>query len=281
LSATITVLLPTFNGGSYLAEALVSVFQQTYPYWRIIVIDDASTDNSISAAKSFFADKRVTLIANQENLGQSKSLNKGLALVKTAYTIQLDSDDWFHPHTFALLQAAAEKLPVKVALISANLQMVIQNNDGSIIRGEIWRNRSFSDRYEFMLADCSQWPRFYRTSALRDVGGWPINDPYEGRYMEDKQILFRLIESYEFYWINEVLYYHRRHSQNQTNLKQIYNELTEWVIRDTLKRWGNRYEPVFKEDIFGRKRLLRLMPVPSSSSSPLPPQHSPLPLGEG
>ncbi|MBS3989569.1 MAG: glycosyltransferase family 2 protein [Dethiobacter sp.] len=280
LTATITVLLPSFNGGSYLAEALASVFQQTYPSWQVIVIDDASTDNSISAAKDYLADHRVTLITNQQNLGQSKSLNKGLALVRTPYAIQLDSDDWFHSNTLALLHTAAEQLPEKVALISGNLQLVIQSHDGRIINGEIWRNRSFSDRYDFMLADCSQWPRFYRTSALRNVGGWPIADPYEGRYMEDKQILFRLIENHEFYWLDQTMYYHRRHSGNQTNLKQIYNELTEWVIRDTLKRWGNRYEPVFKDDIFGRKRLLRLNPSPSTTF-PSPSSSSPLPLGEG
>jgi glycosyltransferase involved in cell wall biosynthesis len=258
LTATITVLLPSFNGGSYLAEALASVFQQTYPYWQIIVIDDASTDNSISAAKRFFTDSRVALIRNKQNLGQSKSLNQGLTLVQTAYAVQLDSDDWFHPSTLAVLYATAEQLPEKVALISGNLQLVIQNQDGSITKGEIWRNRSFTDRYDFMLAGCSQWPRFYRTSALRNVGGWPTTDPYEGRYMEDKQILFRLIENHEFYWVDQLLYYHRRHSGNQTKLKQIYNELTEWVIRDTLKRWGNLYEPVFKEDFLGRTRLLQL-----------------------
>jgi len=258
LTPTITVLLPSFNAGSYLLEALASVFQQTYPYWHIIVVDDASTDNSISAAKRYFADSRVTLLTNMHNFGQSKSLNQGLALVRTPYAVQLDSDDWFHPNALAVLYAAAEKLPEKVALISGNLQLVIQNQAGSSVKAEIWRNRSFTDCYDFLLADCSQWPRFYRTSALRTVGGWPTDDPYEGRYMEDKQILFRLIENHEFYWLDEVLYYHRRHSGNQTKLKQIYNELTEWVIRDTLKRWGNLYEPVFKEDFFGRKRLLRI-----------------------
>lgn len=267
MTPTITVLIPSFNGGSYLVEALASVYQQTYPYWHIIVIDDGSTDNSISAARHYFPDSRVTFLTNKHNLGQSKSLNLGLALVRTPYTVQLDSDDWFHPTALAVLYAAAEKLPEKVVLISGNLQLIIQTQDGSTVKGGLLRNRSFTNRYDFMLSDCSQWPRFYRTSALRNVGGWPTDDPYEGRYMEDKRILFRLIENHEFYWLNQVLYYHRRHSGNQTKLTRVYNELAEWVVRDALKRWGNYYEPIFKEDVFGRKRLLCLKLSSSSCES--------------
>lgn len=265
MKSTITVLIPTYNAGHYLREALHSVFTQTISHWQIIVIDDASTDNSINLARDYFTDSRVTLLHNPKNLGQSKSLNRGLALSQTAYTVQLDSDDWFNPDTLETLYTTAENSPDSIALFSGNLKLVIENADGKLIQEEIWQNRSFKERYDFMLANCSQWPRFYRTAALKEIGGWPIDDPYEGRYMEDKRVLFRLIENYEFLWLDHVLYNHRRHSGNQTRLTQIYNEMTEWTICDALKRWGNQFEPIFKHDIFGRMRLVNLSPKECST----------------
>lgn len=261
MKPTVTVVIPSYNAGRYLLTALDSVFKQTYREWQLIVVDDASTDHSIDEARSFLKDSRVRVHRNRENLGQSKCLNQGLALTRTPYLLQLDSDDWFSPDTLATMHAAAEKLPDCVALVSGNLKLVIEDAEGNFIKEAVWRNRSFSDRYDFLLADCSQWPRFYRTAALEAVGGWPVDDPYEGRYMEDKRILFRLIEKYRFHWIDKTMYYHRRHSKNQTNLTGIYNELAEWTICDALKRWGGRYKPVFREDAFGRKKLLKLVPV--------------------
>lgn len=260
METTITVLLPTYNAGRYLLKALHSVFTQTISHWQIIIIDDASTDNSINLAKYYTDDSRVTLLRNPINLGQSKSLNLGLTLSQTAYTVQLDSDDWFNPDTLEVLYTAAESSADTIALFSGNLNLVLENEEGNLIMEEIWRNRSFNERYDFLLADCSQWPRFYRTAALKEIGGWPTDDPYEGRYMEDKRILLRLIENSEFLWLDHVLYNHRRHSGNQTNLTQIYNEMTEWTIRDALNRWGDKFNPVLKKDLFGRMRLVSLIP---------------------
>jgi glycosyltransferase involved in cell wall biosynthesis len=258
MGADVTVLIPSYNPGRYLLEALDSVFKQTYKNWHIIVIDDASTDNSITLAKHYIHDPKVTLLRNTRNIGQVKSLNRGLVLVETPYTVQLDSDDWFFPDSLQVLVSAAEELPLNVALISGNIKLVIEDPSAKVIREEIWKNRSFKERYDFLLADCSQWPRFYRTHALKSFGGWPTYGPYEGRYMEDRRILYRLIEDYEFKWINHDLYIHRRHAKNQTNLIQIYNEMTEWVVCDALKRWGDQYDPVFREDSSGRKRIIGL-----------------------
>ena len=74
--------------------AIQSAFDQTYENWKLILIDDASTDDYLQSIEKFLKDKRVLLI-NVSNLGQSKSLNKGFEIVDTPYIIQLDSDDLF------------------------------------------------------------------------------------------------------------------------------------------------------------------------------------------
>ncbi|MDS1029704.1 glycosyltransferase family 2 protein [Bacillota bacterium LX-D] len=262
----VTVLIPSYNPGVYLSHALESVFQQIYPHWKIIVVDDCSTDTSLLQVSPFLRHPQVTLVKHAVNLGQSKAQNTGLDLVDTPYVVQLDSDDWFLPNTLEVLMREAEKQPPDVAVLSGNIQIVMEErgeNSPSYVR----KGQMFKNKYDFLLSNSSVWPRCYRTNALRQVGGWPIDDPYEGRYLEDKRILCRLIERYRFYWIDEVLYVHRRHDYNQTHQMLIYNYMIEWNVRDVLKRWGDEFEPVFTIDKYGWKNVVALNPKKKLSGS--------------
>jgi glycosyltransferase involved in cell wall biosynthesis len=208
-------------------------------------------------------------VSHLVNQGQSKSLNTGLKLVETPFVIQLDADDWFFPHTLEVLMKETLTVPDTTAVISGNINLVFEDTiiDAHLIRSfnkqilkrqekrqrhrgvpgktKVKKGRSFQDRYDFLLANRSVWPRFYRTSALKSIGGWPVDDPYEGRYAEDIRVLFRLIEDYHFHWVDVLLLNHRRHSKNQTNQMEIYRKITEWTVRDALLRWGDEYEPIF------------------------------------
>lgn len=73
----VTVLIPSYNPGSYLVDALKSIFQHNYQDWKVIVVDDGSTDHSLDEAKPLLEEPGITLIRNKWNLGQSKSLNIG------------------------------------------------------------------------------------------------------------------------------------------------------------------------------------------------------------
>lgn len=260
MKADVTVLIASFNPGRYLCEALGSLLSQSHENWKAIVIDDASTDDSLKLAGEFFRDPRITLLRNPVNLGQSKSLNRGLMHVDTPYTVTLDSDDWFYKDTLKVLLAASRHVPDRVAVISGNICMVTEDKNGNAKNRRIVKGRGFKDRYDFLLANCSLWPRFYRTSALRQIGGWPTDDPYQGRYMEDRRVLLRLVEHFDFYWVDQVLYGHRRHGGNQTNLAEQYNHVTEWAVKDALRRWGNKYRPVFATNSSNRLVLSRLIP---------------------
>jgi glycosyltransferase involved in cell wall biosynthesis len=249
MTSKVTVLIPFYNPGRYLVEAIESVFSQTYKNWKLILINDASTDNSLSLIKKYLSDDRVSIVHHQHNLGQSSSLNTGLNLVDTPFIIQLDADDWFYKDTLKVLVKEANKLPKEVGLISGNINFVFENNAGKQIKQKIKQGKAFNDKYEFLLANRSVWPRFYRTAALKEVGGWPIDDPYKGRYVEDLRVLFYLIERYRFHWIDKPLLNHRRHADNQTNNEmELIGEVVEWAIKDTLKRWGNEFEPIITSD---------------------------------
>lgn len=235
------------------------------------MIDDGSTQNVHSQIQKYLQDSRIKLLKLEKNVGQSQALNRGLELVDTPFIVQLDSDDKFFPHTLGVLVNEARKQPEDVAVFSGNMQVIHEDDRGNLMFTTTNQGRPFTDKYDFILANTSLWPRFYRTSAIRLVGGWPTDDPYGGRVMEDKQVLLRLIERYRFHWVDQTLYIHRRHPNNHTNQIALYAEMVEWSIRQALKRWGGTYEPVFVTYGIGWKRLERLIPVsPGGQSKPVP-----------
>ena len=91
-SPLITVLMPVYNGDKYLNEAIDSILNQTFSDFEFLIIDDGSTDQSIDQIMSY-NDPRIQLIKNENNVGQSETLNKGLGLAKGKYIARMDQDD--------------------------------------------------------------------------------------------------------------------------------------------------------------------------------------------
>jgi glycosyltransferase involved in cell wall biosynthesis len=102
--STVSVIIPAYNQGHYLSEAIQSVLDQTYQDFEIIIVDDGSTDDTSEVAKSF-DDPRVRSIY-QENSGLSAARNTGIRHSTGAYLTYLDSDDLFLPEKLDLLVAA-------------------------------------------------------------------------------------------------------------------------------------------------------------------------------
>ncbi|WP_110927981.1 glycosyltransferase family 2 protein [Bacillus massiliglaciei] len=256
----VTVLIPFYNSRSFLHKAVQSVFDQSYANWKMILIDDASTDGTLETIQPFLIDDRVTLIKNGENLGQSKSLNKGLEIVDTPFVVQLDSDDWFFPDTLEVLTGEALKMPDQVALIGGNSHIVYEDSNGKPACTIFQKGRSYSDKYDFLFANQSMLPRFYRTAALKEVGGWQTDDPFEGRVLEDRAMQLKLIEKYDFHSVNHLAYNYRRHTGNQTNQISNYVKAVDWFVRDALIRWGDEYEPIFMTFAQGWIKVVLLNP---------------------
>jgi glycosyltransferase involved in cell wall biosynthesis/tetratricopeptide (TPR) repeat protein len=93
----VSVLVPSYGHSKYVGEALRSVLAQTYRHIELIVIDDGSTDDSVSVIESTLANAScpVQFIARQ-NLGAHATINEALALAKGTYVNVLNSDDCFH-----------------------------------------------------------------------------------------------------------------------------------------------------------------------------------------
>lgn len=256
----VTVVITSYNAGAYLKEAVESALAQTYKHWKMIIVDDASTDDSFDSIRKYLGDRRIRVYVNHRNIGQTKSLNVALKHVHTPFMVQLDSDDWFLPEALEVLVRKARHSGPDVALISSNIKVVWQDEGGHEVASRVRIGKKYRDKYRFLLNNQSCSPRFYRTEALRSVGGWPTDGPYEGRYIEDLRILFRLIPQYRFRWVDQTLYVHRRYQHNMTHRSKEMQETLYWLIDDTLRRWGGRYRPKYRL-VDGYPQLKELVPT--------------------
>jgi hypothetical protein len=95
----ISVILPVYNGHLYIGQAIDSILQQTMSDFELIVIDDASTDDTVSIVNSY-SDKRIKLFRNQSNFGNYPSRNLGMRNSIGKYIAVMDADDICIPERF-------------------------------------------------------------------------------------------------------------------------------------------------------------------------------------
>lgn len=94
----VSVVIPVFNAGPYLGEAIGSILGQTLRELELIIVDDCSTDGSLAVARSYEADPRVRVLANAQNRGRSFTDNYGAEYARGRYIAKMDADDVALPH---------------------------------------------------------------------------------------------------------------------------------------------------------------------------------------
>lgn len=107
---TISVILPTYNVGKYIARALDSLIHQTYKNFEIIIVDDCGSDSSIEIAEEYAKeDCRINIITNPKNLGTYHARQIGVEHAKGDYIIFLDPDDELGEEVLQQIQLKAKK----------------------------------------------------------------------------------------------------------------------------------------------------------------------------
>ena len=157
----VSIIVPVFNSEKYLPECIQSILNQTYKYFELILVDDGSTDNSLSIC-SYFSniDKRVKVIS-QENSGAPIARNKGLFSSNGSYVMFFDSDD-------IMVQNCLETM---ISAISKN------NIDLCIANYETFSNSTKKIRYKNFNK------RFNSKSSYCYI------DPFPGTKLIKKQVL--------------------------------------------------------------------------------------------
>lgn len=94
----VSIITPLYNAQLFISETILSIQNQTYPHWELIIVDDNSSDNSVALSEKFAReDERIQLVKLKSNKGAAYCRNHATQLAKGDFIAFLDADDLWHP----------------------------------------------------------------------------------------------------------------------------------------------------------------------------------------
>lgn len=171
----LTVLVGNYNYGRFVGQTIQSVLEQDFKNLELLVVDNASTDNSDEVIRSF-SDPRLKYIRNSRNLGATESGNKVLQLVRSKYFTFLCSDDYYLPGHISQMMAALEAHS-ESDLATTTFTGVDEHGQPLPITGPRQVGAYFGGRNEFgeLLAHgcyLNLSSTMYRATTIRQLGGF-------------------------------------------------------------------------------------------------------------
>lgn len=158
----VSVIIPCYNQGQYLHEAIDSVLGQTFTDLEIIVVDDGSTDPTTRETLDVL-DRAATRLLRRENGGLAAARNSGIAAAQGRYILPLDCDDRIAPDYIRQALAAFESDPLRGIVYCRAEKFGAEQG--------AWRLPPFS-RLRMALGNVIFCSALYRKSDWRNVGGY-------------------------------------------------------------------------------------------------------------
>lgn len=203
---TCTIVIPCFNYGQYLTDAIESALAQTYPC-EIIVVDDGSTDDTAEVAERY----PVTLI-RRPNMGLPAARNAGIRAAKSTHILPLDADDKLAPECVERMLSSSRNAIVRsCARLFGDVDRTWMPGGGLALANFVEANRA---------ASCSLFPR----AAWEAAGGYDesMRDGYEGWDLWVRLIHAGVLVA----TVSEVSWFYRKHGASMvTHSNANYDEL--------------------------------------------------------
>ena len=191
------------NGARYVSEAIDSILNQTFEDFELVIIDDGSTDGTLTIVQSY-DDARLRIV-RQDNVGLTKSLNRGIALAQGQYIARIDHDDLSLPERFERQVKFLDAHP-DVGLLGTACRVIDE------LRGREWEAQVATSDQALRHALIKHNPFFHssvmmRKSVLQKVGGYDETFPY----IQDYELWIRIASCAKLANLAEVLTIHRFH----------------------------------------------------------------------
>jgi glycosyltransferase involved in cell wall biosynthesis len=234
----VSLVMAVYNTEKYLAEAIQSVIDQTYPYWELIIIDSNSTDNSFNIATQFAKlDNRIILVKINIK-DQSQSLHMATRLSNYEYFGWIDDEDILLP---TCLENTVEILNnnLDIGVVYTNCNLIDRN--GNVLGTA--KNSSIPYSAERLLVDFMTFHfRLIRKSIYNLIPNNKYNTcPISASPIctQDYDMCLKLSEITGFYHLDKVLYCNRVHNLDNQKLNSSFiYERTVNIINDALVRRG-------------------------------------------
>ncbi len=197
---TVSVVIPTYNRASTVARAISSVLSQSYKEFEVIVVDDASTDNTREVVSSF-GDERVKYLRHVTNEGGGAARNTGIRASKGEYIAFQDSDDEWLPGKLEKQMKAFEEAPASLGVVYTGFWRISGGSREYIPSGHI-RRKEGAVHSELLKRNFVTTPAaVVRKECFQEAGYFDEALPR----FQDWELFIRISESYDFMCIDEPL----------------------------------------------------------------------------
>lgn len=204
----ISVLMPCYNGASYLKSAIKSILGQTFFNFQFIIIDDGSTDNTEEII-SLFKDERI-LYKKKEHTGLSDSLNYGLKIVQTELVARMDADD-IADRTRLNTQYNFISNNPGYDIIGSNIYII--NNFNKILFKLDYPEKDLEIKKNLLVNSVIPHPSvLMKKNVFEKVGYYKYGDDS----IQDYYLWLHAIDKVRFYNIQKYLYYYRKNDDSMT-----------------------------------------------------------------
>jgi len=235
----LSIIVPVYNVRQYIDKCIMSILNQTYTDYELILVDDGSIDGSGEVCDRYAKNEDRIKVYHQDNQGQSVARNFALSIAKGDFVGFVDSDDWIEPEMFMLMMSVANEKDADIVI--CRLQKVSEEGNLVEILGY--------DKHEDM-------DRIHATSEiLRDkkMNSFPVNKIYKkelfdgilfpvNRFFEDTATIYKVVYKANHVVTLRYIGYNYRFNPNSTcNNNQIdYSKLVKREYDNALA-FGERY----------------------------------------
>lgn len=214
----VSIAIPAYNSEKYLAPALQSCLDQTYPNIEVVISDDQSKDGTVMIIREFMQKAgNIRYVTQEKNLGPVANVNAAVGMAKGEFVIILDHDDMLPPHHVERM--VKHFTSPDIALVHCNAMRI--DSAGREIRmvgcdqEKIKQSRRPLKYLCFnnFIQSCGM---MFRRSAFEAIGGWDESFYYDGEW--DSYV--RYAEKFKFDYATDTFGYYRVHETNITHLLQ-------------------------------------------------------------
>jgi glycosyltransferase involved in cell wall biosynthesis len=240
----ISVVMPVYNNAQDVGLAIQSILDQTFNNFEFIIVDDGSSDGTLSVLRAYArCDSRIKIYTNKKNQQIARSLNRGVFLASTDIIARMDADDISFPERLAKQYQFLKKHP-KVGVVGAN--MLIMDKSGQIIsKREYPQDSKRLKEIIFRYSPFAHPAVCFRKRVFEEFGGYDSSKVP----CEDIDLWFRIGTRYDFANIPEFLLKYRLIIRSNSHRSLKHLELLGLQIKlDAIRNFG--YRPSFSDLIY-------------------------------
>lgn len=241
-----SIVIPCYNREQFLTRSVTSVLSQKFPIWKLVVVDDGSTDNTKEVVASF-NDARITYVY-QENAERSAARNKGIAHTEAEWLCFLDSDDVLLPEHLHVLASFIENQKPSPGLIATGL--ITQ-------QGQITKKKAFLTLQKNVLEEIGS--NFLIPTQVCVHRSVLEKDQFDVRFRlwEDTHLWLRIAAQYPVYQIEEytaIQHIHEHGTVVQGMKKISIKEVLQYIsaIQDLRDKHHALFEGKLPQNYFNR-----------------------------